>query len=93
MGSDQGNEKDPTGGGERIFVPNEQSDENLHGKNGEGSESQTQTGQSFTWEGTSVDYSTVISDYTRKAYEDLNQTDVPPSMQELIRDYFTEINK
>ncbi|MBP5184602.1 MAG: hypothetical protein J6113_05800 [Lachnospiraceae bacterium] len=93
QGSDKGNEKDPSGKGERVFVPNQKSDETLHGKNGEGEESQTQTGQSFTWEGNYVDYGTVIGDYTRKAYEDLNDTDVPPSMQELIKDYFTEINK
>ncbi len=93
QGSENGNENPINKTGERISVPNNTTDQNLNGKKGEGDSSKTDNGPTLTWEGTSVDYSTVVGEYTKKAYEELDTTDVPASMQDLIKDYFTEINK
>ena len=53
----------------------------------------TESNQTATWSGQSVDYNQVIGNYTNQAYTNMESSNIPDSMKDLIRDYFTELNE
>ena len=68
--------------------------ENLTGQaNSNGNSYLTESNQTATWSGQSVDYNQVIGNYTNQAYTNMESSNIPDSMKDLIRDYFTELNE
>ncbi len=47
----------------------------------------------MTFAGQARDYRQVISEYTRAAYESLGSSNVPEAMQEIVKDYFSDISE
>ncbi len=91
-GSSQGNEEDSELNGEKITISNNHSDNNIQGS-ASGDESQlTQDGPTMTWEGIEIPYNQVIAEYTNQAYENLSGSDIPDSMKDIVKDYFSELN-
>ncbi len=83
-------------GGERIMIPDEDmmSDENLTGQaNANGQSYLTESDQVATWSGESVSYDQVIGNYTNQAYTNMESSNIPDSMKDLVIDYFTELNE
>ncbi len=95
-GSKYGQEMDGNSNGERVMIPdgNMESNENLTGQsNSSGTSYLTESEQTITWTGESVDYNQVIGEYTNQAYTGMESSNIPDSMKDLIRDYFTELNQ
>ena len=68
--------------------------ENLSGQsNSSGQSYMTESDQAATWRGESVDYNQVIGEYTNQAYTNMETSNIPDSMKDLIKDYFTELNE
>ena len=67
---------------------------NITGKpSGDGESQQTQSGPTVTWSGIEVEYGQVIAEYTNQAYAGLEKSNIPDSMKDIVKDYFTELNK
>ena len=82
--------------GERVMVPlnNVAPNEYLTGQaNSEGNSYLTESNQVMTWSGESVTYEQVIGNYTNQAYTNMESSNIPDSMKELVKDYFTELNE
>jgi len=47
----------------------------------------------MTWSGVEVEYGQVIAEYTNQAYAGLDKSDIPDSMKDIVKDYFSELNK
>ncbi|MDE6675659.1 MAG: pectinesterase, partial [Acetatifactor sp.] len=47
----------------------------------------------LAWEGEHVDYNSVIGEYTDSAYEGIASGRYPSGMENVIRDYFENLNK
>ncbi|MGL5380045.1 pectinesterase [Clostridium sp.] len=95
-GSTQGTEKESENkSGEEIFIPgrNEGSDSNLTGNKNEGGNSQQiETENGLNLDGSKVNYDKVIGDYTNSALEGANNSNLPESLKDLIKDYFQGLN-
>ena len=95
-GSDTGTENDiENKPGEEIFIPGrEQGDDgNLSGSINENGESQqVQIENGLNIDGSKVDYDKVIGDYTNSALEGANNSNLPESLKNLIKDYFEGLN-
>ena len=47
----------------------------------------------MTWEGIEIPYEQVIAEYTNQAYENLSGSNIPDSMKDIVKDYFSELNE
>lgn len=95
-GSDVGYEKDYDFNGEKVTITDKVASENSNltgAPNQDGESYQTQGGPTMTWSGVEVEYSQVIAEYTNQAYAGLEQSDIPDSMKDIVKDYFSELNK
>lgn len=93
-GSKNGKEKDITYNGEMVSVPGETGDdENLTGRQNEGTSYVTQGGDSLTWSGNSVDYSQVVGEYSKQALSQISSSDYPAGVQDIVKSYFEELNQ
>lgn len=93
-GSKNGKEKDISYNGELVSVPNGVGDdENLTGRNNEGTSYVTEGGDSLTWSGNSVEYGQVISEYSKQALSDIQSSDYPAGVQDIVKSYFEELNQ
>ncbi|WP_250455576.1 pectinesterase [Clostridium tertium] len=96
MGSNEGTENDlENKGGEQIYIPGREvgNDENLTGnKNQEGNSQTIETENGFNLDGNKINYDKVIGDYTNSALEGANNSNLPESLKDLIKDYFEGLN-
>lgn len=95
-GSTTGHENDlENNPGEQIYIPgrNEGSDNNLTGnKNEDGNSQQIETENGLNISGEKVDYDKVIGDYSNSALEGANNSNLPQSLKDLIKNYFEGLN-
>lgn len=95
-GSTEGVEKESENKtGEQIFIPgrNEGNDSNLTGNKNEGGDTQqVKTENGLNLDGSKVNYDKVIGDYTNSALEGANNSNLPESLKDLIKDYFEGLN-
>ena len=95
-GSTEGKENDlENSKGEQIYIPgrNEGSDENLTGnKNNNGSSQEIESQNGLNIGGEKVDYDKVIGDYSNSALEGANNSNLPQSLKDLIKNYFEGLN-
>lgn len=95
-GSNEGKENDlENSAGEQIYIPerNEGGDGNLTGnknENGNSQEIENQTGINI--DGEKVDYDKVIGDYSNSALEGANNSNLPQSLKDIIKNYFEQLN-
>lgn len=93
-GSKNGKEKDITYNGEMVSVPGGTGDdENLTGRQNEGTSYVIQGGDSLTWSGNSVDYNQVIGEYSKQALSQISNSDYPAGVQDIVKSYFEELNQ
>ncbi|WP_352417073.1 pectinesterase [Clostridium tertium] len=96
MGSNEGTENDlENKEGEQIYIPGREvgNDENLTGnKNQEGNSQTIETENGFNLDGNKINYDKVIGDYTNSALEGANNSNLPESLKDLIKDYFEGLN-
>lgn len=96
-GSKNGIEKDDIAyqNPEQVVIPDSVgNDDNLSGtatKDGNSYKSESQQG--ITWRGQSVDYDSVISEYTQDAYSKIESNQIPEAMKDVVKNYFEELNK
>lgn len=95
-GSNEGNENDiDNKKGEQVYIPGRDigKDENLTGNKNENGDSQSIESQNgFNLDGSKIDYDKVIGDYTNSALEGANNSNLPESLKDLIKDYFEGLN-
>ena len=95
-GSTVGKENDlENSTGEQIYIPgrNEGSDSNLTGnKNDSGNSQQIESQNGLNVGGEKVDYDKVIGDYSNSALEGANNSNLPQSLKDLIKNYFQGLN-
>lgn len=95
-GSTVGKENDlENSTGEQIYIPgrNEGSDSNLTGnKNDGGDTQQIESQNGLNVGGEKVDYDKVIGDYSNSALEGANNSNLPQSLKDLIKNYFEGLN-
>ena len=95
-GSTVGKENDlENSPGEQIYIPgrNEGNDENLTGnKNDNGNSQQIESQSGLNIGGEKVDYDKVIGDYSNSALEGANNSNLPQSLKDLIKNYFEGLN-
>ena len=95
-GSNTGAEREANLSGERVMISDKLASDNsnITGKpSGDGESQQTQSGPTVTWSGIEVEYGQVIAEYTNQAYAGLEKSNIPDSMKDIVKDYFTELNK
>ena len=93
-GSKNGKEKDISYNGEMVSVPNGTGDdENLTGRKNEGTSYVTEGGDSLTWSGNSVEYGQVIGEYSKQALSDIQSSDYPAGVQDIVKSYFEQLNQ
>ena len=95
-GSTVGKENDlDNSPGEQIYIPgrNEGSDGNLTGnKNDNGNSQEIESQNGLNVGGEKVDYDKVIGDYSNSALEGANNSNLPQSLKDIIKDYFKGLN-
>lgn len=79
----------------QIYIPgrNEGEDGNLTGNKNENGNSQgieNQTGMNIG--GEKIDYDKVIGDYSNSALEGANNSNLPQSLKDIIKNYFEQLN-
>lgn len=80
--------------GEKVFIPNRETgnDDSLKGNISEGGNSQSITTENgLNIPGDSVDYESIIHEYSKSEIEGLKNKPIPGSLQELIKKYFEEL--
>lgn len=95
-GSQEGIERaDQSGKAENVWIPDEAigDDDNLTGKKTGKASRKTKSDQSITKAGKKQELDTVSGEYTQKAYSRLRDGEIPDSMQELVKKYFSELNQ
>lgn len=95
-GSTEGTENESENkSGEQIFIPgrNEGNDSNLTGnKNENGNTQQVETENGLNLDGSKINYDKVLGDYTNSALDGANNSNLPQSLKDLIKDYFEGLN-
>lgn len=95
-GSTVGKEEDlDNSPGERVYIPgrNEGNDGNLIGnKNENGNSQEIESQNGINLGGEMVDYDKVIGDYSNSALEGANNSNLPQSLKEIIKNYFEGLN-
>ena len=95
-GSTVGKENDlENSPGEQIYIPgrNEGTDGNLTGnKNDNGNSQEIESQNGLNIGGEKVDYDKVIGDYSNSALEGANNSNLPQSLKDLIKNYFEGLN-
>lgn len=95
-GSTVGKENDlENSTGEQIYIQgrNEGNDENLTGnKNDNGNSQEIESQNGLNIGGEKVDYDKVIGDYSNSALEGANNSNLPQSLKDLIKNYFEGLN-
>lgn len=81
--------------GERVMIGDDMPfNETLTGQaNADGESELIRSDQVIEWEGNSVEYDKVIGEYTNRAYDSLEKSNLPDSMKKIIKDYFVELNE
>lgn len=95
-GSKYGTQEKGNSTGERVMVGEDDlpANETLNGQaNADGDSNYVQSEQVFAWNGNAVEFSQVIGEYTNRAYNSLQNSNLPESMKSLIRDYFSGLNE
>ncbi len=96
MGSSEGTENDiDNKTGEEVFIPGRKvgNDENLTGDKNQNGNSQTvESENGFNLDGSKVNYEKVIGDYTNSALEGTNNSNLPESLKDIIKNYFEGLN-
>lgn len=95
-GSTVGKENDlDNSPGERVYIPgrNEGNDGNLTGnKNENGNSQEIESQNGINLDGEMVDYDKVIGDYSNSALEGANNSNLPQSLKDIIKNYFEGLN-
>lgn len=83
---------------EKVFTPEtlggEGENSNLSGKKGTGGRiEQVVTDKSQTVRGSSVPYNQAVGEYKDRAMESMNNSDIPPGMKDIIKEYFTSLEE
>ena len=94
-GSKVGKESPYVDNGKEQIMVDEYMDpnQNLTGQaNKEGSSTMTQAGQGYAWSGQKKDYNQVIGNYKNHAYDRMNKSQIPDSMKDMVKDYFTDLD-
>ena len=81
--------------GENVFIPEREigNDKNLTGNKSNASGNSTQmTDENLTTRGTSVQYDSVVGEYTEEVMENINDKSIPESMKGVVKEYFNELN-
>ena len=78
-----------------VTVPNKVGDDSsLHGdKTGKNNSDYYRAQNGLTWEGDHVSLDSVIADYTKNAYEGISSGRYPSGMENVIKDYFKNLNE
>ncbi len=78
-----------------VSIPNDIGDDpSLTGeKNGDQNSGYFRQQNGLAWEGEHVDYNSVISQYTNRAFEGITRGKYPSGMESVIRDYFENLNQ
>jgi hypothetical protein len=95
-GSSEGTENDiDNEKGEQVYIPGRDvgDDGNLTGNKNENGDSQSiESENGFNLDGNKIDYDKVIGDYTNSALEGANNSNLPESLKDLIKQYFEGLN-
>lgn len=80
---------------EQLNIPDRAwgDDDNLTGTNTEGSSYLTSSDMGLSYRGQSVDYNSVVGEYTSSAMSRLNQSKIPDAMKDAVKKYFSELNQ
>lgn len=76
---------------EEVFIPNrsEGNDENLTGNKNDNSSSETvDSNKGLAKRGESINYDEVIGNYTKEAYDSVNNLTIPEALKDIIKSYF-----
>ncbi len=76
---------------EEVFIPNrnEGIDENLTGNKNDNSSSETvDSNKGLAKRGESINYDEVIGNYTKEAYDSVNNLTIPEALKDIIKSYF-----
>lgn len=94
-GSSQGMERtEKAGKAEQVWVPEETRDDpNLTGQKKGASSKRVKTEKGLTRKGKKADLKAVSGQYRRKAYSKLQKQRIPDSMEELVKQYFSELDQ
>ena len=75
-----------------VTIPNTVGeDENLPGRETEGENYHVDGGPAITWSGNKVQYDQVVGEYSRQALSDIENSGYPAGVQEIIKEYFENI--
>ena len=80
--------------GEEVFIPGRKdgNDENLTGdKNKGGSTQSIETQSGLNLDGQKVQYDSIIGDYSKQEIESMDKSTIPPSLQDVVKNYFSEL--
>lgn len=83
---------------EKIFTPQnlggESEKSNITGKKtNSGTTQQMNTNKSMTERGEMLPYNQVIGEYKEKAFQNMNNTDIPEGMRDVVKNYFTSLGE
>lgn len=95
-GKKNGTSEKKEGEYEKIFTPKNlggQSEKsNITGKkNDSGSTQKMNTSKSMTERGELLPYNQVVGEYKDKAFENMNNTDIPEGMRDVVKNYFSSL--
>ncbi len=78
-----------------VSIPNEIADDSslIGQKDGDQDSDYFRQQNGLAWEGDHVDYNSVISQYTNRAYEGISMGRYPSGMESVIREYFENLSK
>ena len=60
--------------------------------NKDGESKMSESNNANTWSGEKKNYNEVVGDYTKQAYDNMNQSQIPDPMKDLVKDYFSDLN-
>ena len=91
-GSKKGMERelDLSNSEEHVAIPEGATgkDSNLTGKKSGNNQYTQKSSDSLTWAGNSVNYNQVIGNYANQAYSNLENSNIPSSMKDIVKAYF-----
>lgn len=94
-GGKTGFERDPSTvkSAEELEIPGRVlgEDENLTGERVGGDSYFVETEDGLTWSGQRVDYNQVAGQYAQRAYSEINRSEIPGEMKDIVRDYFSAL--
>ena len=80
--------------GEQVFIPGRKdgNDDNLTGdKNKSGATQSIETQSGLNLDGQKVQYDSIIGDYSKQEIDSMDKSTIPQSLQDVVKNYFSEL--